>query len=348
MKRTQLTLLVVLILSIILAGLALLPEKRLIIDKFSVVNENQILLPNSNIDANLFDVCVLELTQAVAYEPGAMLFTSQYFPQFSYNLRFDFDSGPANRLNKIYIYAPSHRAWVGIIKDILIIPSTNGPMPELQRVLFIRSNPWTKIRALSSNFTRYYDPKLGSVFALASPLFFNNSYNVLMGPWIWGIIAILLAVAIGCAIYKPDPIIFKISLLGFIILFLLLWLILDLRNNTYYLKGMRRDASQYWGKSLSDKRGIVNLSSDFISFMRFCDEAIPSDGKIINYVSEKIPGTADGALHHTQLYFNLRPRLNTTKEYYVVYGTEQSKLEIPVQGLKMFKKFHDLAYILTK
>jgi len=42
------------------------------------------------------------------------------------------------------------------------------------------------------------------------------------------------------------------------------WGLLDLQNNIYYFKAMKRNASLYWGKSMLEKKGIATGSAEFI------------------------------------------------------------------------------------
>ncbi len=317
-----------------------------------------IVIPGINIDADNYDVCEIELKCPVAFDGGMLLFTSRYNQQFSYNFRYDFDTGLSGRFNKLYIYAGSHGAWQGIIKDILIIPATNAQYADIKNIKFIHSSPGTKIRAVWAGFTRYYDPRLGTCFQIASPLFVDDAYNSVMMPLLWGAILLLALSVASVNIFKLNPLISKAAVCVFVVFFLALWGLLDLRNNVYYLKAIGRDAGLYWGKSLSEKREIVTGAPDFIRFMKFCDEVIPMDARVFNFVATEIPGTPKDALNCTQFFFNLTPRPNslrtivperTPPPFYIVYGTGRKDIKgIDTGELKMYKQYHEKAFILTK
>jgi hypothetical protein len=308
-------------------------------------------IPNLYLDADWYDVCVVEMKLPIASDQGHLLFLSPYNQKYNFNFRFDFDGGKANRQNKIWINLRKHGAWQGIIPGVLIIPATNSGSASLKSIKFIQSKPFTKLRAWWSDFSYYYDPKLGTCFAMASPFFIKTSFNLLFMPFLWGLLALTIIISSGVMFFHMDERISKVAIAIFFLVLIVLWGLLDLRNNIYYLKAIRRDASLYWGKSLQVKKGIVTGSPDFINFMKFCDEAIPLDGQIFNFVSSDIPGTPRQALSDTQFYFNLRPRINfestkrVPKPFYVVYGSQKKE---ELRGLKLFKKYHENAYILTK
>lgn len=295
-----------------------------------------VTIPAMNVDADWYDVAEIESSVPIAYDTGYLLFTSPYNQRFDFNFRYDYDSGSAGNINKKYIYLNSHSAWQGIVRDIMIIPASGSQQAFIKSVIFIHANPWTKTKAWWSGFTRYYDPRLGSCFSMASPLFVREAFNIMVSPVFWVSIILLLGFSVVFNVIDFDQRIKKTMILIFICLLVILWGILDLRNNAYYLKAIGRDASVYWGKSLQEKREIINGNPDFIRFMRFCDEVIPANGRIFNYVANEIPGTPKDAMHVTQFYFNLRTRLNTLgtinpkimpHQFYVLYGIEQKEID---------------------
>ena len=228
---------------------------------------------------------------------------------------------------------------------VLLIPATEARSVKLKSIVFIKPNNLTKLRAAWNSFVYYYDPKLGTCFAMASPIFFNKAYSSFVQPFIWGLL-ILALVAIGLIkLSKLDGKYATYVMSVFLMILFLFWLILDLRTNVYYGKAVFRNIDRFWGKSLIEKRGIVNNSPDFIDFISFCDKHIPLDAQIVNLVAKDIPGTAHGALANTQTSYNLRPRLVSAKKYYIVYGEYDKE---KVKGLKLFKQFHPNAFIMVE
>jgi len=276
---------VLLIIALVASGILLnSPEDEIVFD-YSKRLDNLFVVPLNNLDADWYDVCELEMATPVAYDQGRMLFLSPYNRDFNFNFRYDFDTGRANRNNRIWIDLKKHSAWQGSIRGILIVPAANADTVTLKKIRFVHGNLWTEIKAWWGGFTYYYDPLLGTCFAMASPFFIKGSYNALFVPLLW--VAFILAGVLALF----DKRIAKIAIGAFFLLAFLIWGMLDLRYHVYYLKAMRRDANLYWGKSLHEKRKIVTGDPEFIDFMKFCDEAIPLNGKIINGVPTNLPKT---------------------------------------------------------
>ncbi len=293
-----------------------------------------IAIPNMNLDADWYDVCLLEMKLPVAYDRADLFFLSPYNRRFDRRFTLTFDTGRANRFNRLWVDLKKHGAWQGIVHGVLIIPGTNSKTADLRRISFIHANLKTKILAWWSDFIRYYDPLLGTCFAMASPYFIKGSYNSLWVPFLWGILGLVIIVLIGSSIFALDERIRRNAVAVFFLILILAWGLLDLRNNVYYLKAMRRDINLYWGKTLQEKREIATGSPEFIKFLKFCDESIPLDGKIFNFVPREIPGTPVGYLSEVQLFLSLRPRYNeyfkfssTPRHYYIFYDTNRDEVK---------------------
>lgn len=294
-----------------------------------------LVVPQMNIDADRYDVCVIEGNWPIAYDQGRLLFISPFNRQFDYYFRYDFDTGTAGRINRRYIDLRSHGAWQGIIKAILILPATNAEQVSLKSVKFIQANPWTRIKAWWSAFTRYQDPMLGSCFAMATPILMGRPFNPLIVPAVWVMLAIFGLVSAGIYWLQADRRITQIALIIFLAAMVLAWGLLETRNNVNYLKAIARDVSLYWGRSIQEKRGIVVGDPEFIRFMGYCDEQIPMDARIINLIPADVPGTPSMYLTGTQFGFCLRPRLESFYQfsgelpdsYYLVYKGDPKRLQ---------------------
>lgn len=294
-----------------------------------------VVVPNVRIDADYYNVCILEIKQPVAFGQGRLFFLSPYNRQYDFNFRFDFDSGKANRFNKILIDLRKHAAWHGFIREILIAPPVDSKTVHLKSIRFVHANPWTTLRALWSDFTLYSDPLLGTCFAMASPLFLGKNFNSRFIPILWGILLISGLILGGTTVFRLDSKSKKIIIAIFFLVFLLLWILLDLRNTVHYLKAIKRDTSLYWGKPLEIKRGIVTGDPEFVDFINFCDKNIPLTGKIFNFVPNDLPGTPRDYLSTTQVGFILRPRFYSyarfskeiPKPYYIFYKSKVSEIK---------------------
>jgi hypothetical protein len=155
-------------------------------------------------------------------------------------------------------------------------------------------------------------------------------------PFFWILLFITLVIIIGVSIFRLDIRFSKISIGIFFSILLLAWGLLDLGNNIYYFKAIRRNASLYWGQDMVEKRGVVTGNPDFIRFMKFCDDYIPMEGHIFNYVARDYSGSAEDALAATQFNFNLRPRVKSLrlratgempKPYYILYRYQQREIK---------------------
>lgn len=294
-----------------------------------------VVMPKINLGAENYDVAIIDMKQPVAHGGGRLFFISPYNQRFQHNFSLPFDTGGADKFNRIYIDLKRHPAWKGIIRALLIVPATNSDKMSLKSITFVQSNPWTKLRAWMSDFTRHYDPKLGTCFAMASPIFLGKTFNMWFIPILWWLLAIVLLILVIDHFSEIDPRIKRYSILVFFIIFLMLWGVLDLRNNVYYLKAMRRNANLYWGKTLWEKKGINAGDKEYIKFMRFCDENIPKEGWIYNFVPWELPGTASRYLSTTQFYYNMRPDFKRLfrklemepKPYYVYYKPKDKKIK---------------------
>ena len=313
-----------------------------------------IVFPDLRVDADSNNVCQLEIENPIAYETGRLFFLSQFNPSFDMNFSYEYDSGRGNRFNQIYLNLAKHPAWQGYTGGFLLIPGEGAAWVKLGPIRFIHANILTGARAVWSDFVRYYDPKLGTCFAMASPFFWKEGYNPFFIPYLWGLLILAAVILAAVKIFHFDPRTGEIAIAAFFIAFLLVWFVLDLRNNIYYLKAMRRDAMLYWGKPLEQKRGIVTGDPEFVGFMNFCDEHIPMDGKIFNLVPKELPGTPFQYLSSTQVFFILRPRLESfyhlpgkdPRPYYIVYKNNPQDLK-GIDKPKLFKRFNADAYILT-
>jgi len=280
-----------------------------------------VVVPQMNIDAEYYDVCVIEGSWPIAYDQGHLLFISRFNRQFDYNFRYDYDTGKSGRMNRRYIDLGGHGAWQGSIPAVLILPATDADQVSLKRISFIHANPWTRIKAWWSAFTRYQDPLLGTCFAMATPIFMGKPFNPYFAPVLWVLIIICGMVVGGVHLFQADQRISKITLAVLCIALFLAWGVLDLRNNVYYLKAISRNISLYWGRSILESRGIVVGDPGFIYFMKFCDENIPINAKVYNQVPVDVPGTPPNYLAGVQYWANIRPRFSDggSESYYIFY-----------------------------
>lgn len=287
--------------------------------------ESYIVVPQINLDADYYDVCVIEGDWPIAYDQGHLLFISPFNETFDYNFRYDFDTGSAGKRNRRYINLNYHGAWQGMIKAILLLPATDAKQVSLKGIRFIHSNPWTKIKAWLSDFTRYSDPLLGTCFAMATPIFMGKPFNPFFVPVLWGFLAVYGIIAVGVYLFKADRKISKIAAGVVLIVIMLAWGLLDLRNNVYYLKAISRNISLYWGKPIDVRRGIVVGDPEFINFIKFCDEQIPLQAKVISQIPDELPGTPASYLSRVQYGPNLRPRFaeGKAKTYYIFYRSQK-------------------------
>jgi len=309
-------------------------ESRLTGDALELIKGRQelyVIIPQMNVDADYYDVCDIEGTWPIAYDQGHLLFISPFNKNFDYNFRYDFDTGGAGKKNKRYLDLSAHGAWQGMVKAVLVIPATNAKKMSLKGIRFIHANPWTKIKAWWSNFTRYYDPLLGTCLSMASPIFIGQPFNPLFVPILWLILVVCGIIFAGVYIFKAKPMIATVSMGICLILIFLAWAILDLRNNVVYLKGIARNISLYWDKSIQERRGLVVGDKEFIDFMKFCDKNIPLDAQINNQVPIEIPGIPSNYLRAVQFIANLRPRYYEhikeaeIKTFYIYYKPQNKE-----------------------
>jgi hypothetical protein len=314
-------------------------------------------IPRLNIDSAWYDVCVIEMKSPRAYDPGMLLFLSPFNKTYEQKYGFEFDTGPAGKFNKIILDLPAHGAWQGIIPGILIVPGMGNETAEIRTIRFIKSNPWLKCKAIWAMYSMYADPRLGTCFAMASPIFFGRMYNKRLAPWLWGWLALISALVILIFFLRLDKKVVSALLIVFFAVVLAAGAFLDLRNIAYYFKGMGRDINLYWGKSLLEKRGQVIGDPKFAEFMKFCDENIPLDARVINCVPEEVPYTPFQYLSATQVGFNLRPRSfsyldlpeDKVRTFYIFYKSDICKREgITAKDLRMYKRYESDAYIMTK
>lgn len=285
------------------------------------VGQLYVVIPQMKVDADYYDVCVIEGSWPIAYDQGHLLFISPFNRQFDMNFRYDFDTGKAGKSRKRYIGLRDHEAWQGVVPAIMLMPTENAQQVSLKSIRFIHANPWTKIKAIWSGFTRYYDPKLGTCLAMATPILMGKPFNPFIVPILWIFLAICGCIIGGVHFFHANPKITKITAAICFAVIITAWGLLDLRNNVYYLKAISRNISLYWGKSIQEKRGIVVGDPEFIDFMKFCDENIPLDVKIINQVPNELPGTPASYLSQVQYWANLRPRFyeGSPRSYYIFY-----------------------------
>jgi hypothetical protein len=294
-----------------------------------------VVIPQINLNADLYDVCILEMKLPIAFDQGSLFFLSPYSTRKE-RVSLDFDTGKADHFNRLWINVSKHDDWKGIVRDIVLIPATNSENVSLKSIQFVRGNLASKLRAWWSDFTRYFDPGLGASFGWSSPYFIKGSFNSLLLPFFWTLLALVLLILAGVSIFRLDKRISKLVVGTSFFVLLVAWGLLDLQNNIYCLKAMKRNASLYWGKSMLEKKGIATGSAEFIRFMKFCDEYIPMDGFIFNYGYRDNLGSSEDALAATQFNFNLRPRVESLKliaagqipkPYYVFYRTQQKEIK---------------------
>jgi len=289
-----------------------------------------LIIPQMNIDADYYDVCVLEGSWPIAYDHGRLMFISPFNKQFNFNFRYDFDTGRAGKNNKQYLDLQSHGAWQGIVKAVLILPATNAQQVFLKSVRFIHANPWTKARAWWSAFTRYSDPLLGTCFAMATPILIGKPFNHFFVPLFWFLLVICGVIVLGVCLLKADRRISNAVIVLFMVVFIFAWGLLDLRNNVYYLKAISRNISLYWGKPMQEKRGIVVGDPEFIDFMKFCDDHIPIQARIYSQIPDELPGTPASYLSRVQYWANQRPRFNegSAQSYFVFYKPQWTDWQV--------------------
>jgi hypothetical protein len=296
--------------------------------------EGFIVLPMLNLDADWYDVCVIKEKSPIAYDQGRLFFISPYNQRYDFNFSFGYDTGCAEHENIISINLKNHPAWQGIIKEVLFIPAASAKAVNISSIEFIHSNLWTKLRAWWSDFTYYSDPRLGTCFSMGTPVFFGNGFNNIIAPFLLALFLLSALILLVLRMTKTNDVWVKTIIIAFFMMFLFFWALLDLRNNAFQLKTMMRDANLYWGKSLQEKRGIVIGDPEFARFMQYCDDSIPYDGRIFNFVSYNTPGAPRAYLATVQFYYLLRPMNSylyyASKEdprpYYIFYLSDLKAL----------------------
>jgi len=290
-----------------------------------------LVIPHLTFFAGQYDVCVIEGRWPIAFDQAHLLFISPFNQQFNFNVRCDFDTGLAGGWNKRYLDIGSHGAWQGMIKGVLLLPGEGADRIRLKSITFIKPNSWTRLKAIWSAFIRYRDPLLGTCFAMATPILAGKPFNPFVLPIVFGVLVIGGSIMAGVRIFQADQRISKITAIICLVITMLAIVTLDMRNNVFYLKGIMRNVSLYWGKSIQEKRGIVVGDRDFTDFMRFCDENIPLDVRIFNQVSIDLPGTPPNYLAAVQYAANLRPRFydpqtwGRKRSYYIFYKPKDHK-----------------------
>ena len=274
--------------------------------------EFYVVIPQINLNADLYDTCVIEMESPVAYDQGSLLFLSPHNAKKE-KTTLDFDTGKANHMNRLWINVRKHHDWHGVIRDVIFFPSTNSQSVNLKSIMFVRGNLATRLRAWWGDFTCYSDPLLGAVFGWPSPYFISDWFNPLVLPFFWILLLVAVILVICVYLFRLDVQFSRIPVGIFSCALFVAWAMLDLSNNVYYFKAMRRNANLYWGQSMEKKKGIVTGNQDFIGFMKFCDDSLPMDGQIFNYVSRDYSGSAEDALGATQVNFNLRTRVESLK-----------------------------------
>ena len=303
-----------------------------------------VVVPDLKIDGFWYDVCVIELMTPMAYDQGHLLFISPINQSYESNFGYDFDTGRDDKFNKIWINLTRHGAWQGNIREVLIILGTDSNSASIKSIRFIHGNFFEKIKAWWGDFSRYYDPRLGSCFVMASPFFVRTSFTLFFLPFYWWFLGGSIVVYALLYFIKIDARILKVIIAIFILVILLVWGLLDLRNNVYYLKSIGRNISLYWGKSLQEKRGIITGNQEFIDFMKFVDENIPLRARVFNHIAYNTSPQGHSYFPENQFNYNLRPRLESfyqfsheiPKRYYVVYGqalpqlrgTDQTQMQV--------------------
>jgi len=308
-----------------------------------------LFIPNISLNAESYDICVLEMNSPTAFDQGRLFFLSPYNQKYDMNISLDFDTGRANHFNKIFINLKKHPAWQGFISGFLLMPASDAGVVRLRSIKFIKSNTWTKLRAFWADLCHYFDPRLGTCFGMASPQFFNKSFNQVFVPFLWGFLLVVVLVLFAQRTFDLNVKFSNALIIAFFIVYAVLWGTLDVRNNVHYLKAIQRDINLYWGKDLKAKRGIVSGDRKFVEFMDFCDKEIPMKGKIINCVEKDLPGTAYNYLSSTQVYFILRPRQAASRSYYIFYNIslEKARANNERKNLRVYKIYDDRAFILT-
>ncbi len=309
-----------------------------------------VVMPQINLNADYFDVCILEMELPIAYDQASFVFLSPDNAKKE-KITLDFDTGKANRLNHLSISVSKHDDWHGIIRDIVLYPATNSDNVSLKSITFVRANPVTKLHAWWNDFTRYFDPLLGAVFGWPSPYFVADWFNPLVLPFILILLFITLLIIISVFIFRLDIRFSNVSIGIFFLILLLAWGMLDVGNNIYYIKAIRRNVSLYWGKDIWEKRSITTGNPEFIRFMKFCDDNIPMDGYIFNYVARDYLGSAEDALGATQFNFNLRTRVESLRlraagemprPYYVLYRYQEQEFK----GKELEQSIADRDFVL--
>lgn len=284
-----------------------------------------LVIPQLNIDADYYDVGEIEGSGPVAYDHGSLLFISPYNSNFDYNYRYDYDTGNAGVGYRRHIDLKQHRAWQGVVKAVLILPASDAKQMSLKGIRFIHANPWTKIKAWWSGFTRYSDPLLGTCFVMNTPLFIGQPFNPFFVPILWALLGICGVITVGVNLLEADRRITRIAVGIFLLVIISVWGLLDLRNNVVYIKAISRNISLFWGKTIQERRGIVVGDPEFIDFMKFCDDNIPLKAKVFNQLPDEIPGTPVSYLSRVQYAANLRPRFydplapGLSRSYFIYY-----------------------------
>lgn len=280
-----------------------------------------LVIPQLNLNADFYDVCVIEGAMPVAYAQAQLLFISPFNNRFDYNFRYVYETGINGKMNKRYIDLLTHGAWQGLIRAVLILPTTSAKPLTLKRVKFVRANLWTNIKMWWSTFVYYRDPTLGTCFAMATPIFMGKLFNPFFVPIFWGLLVLGGLVLIGARYLKVNRKVSKIAIILVLLIIIAALGVLDLRNNVVHLKAIARNINLYWGKSIQEKRGIVIGDPAFVDFMKFCDENIPIEARVFNQVPNEVPGTAINYLSCVQYWANFRPRFpkDLSRSFYIFY-----------------------------
>lgn len=306
------------------------------------------IIPNVNINANEYDLCEIKLSLPIAFEQGELFFISPYNRNFDQKFMLPYYTGPAGSFNRAYVDLKRHPAWQGYIPAVLILFPMQAESCAIKEIKFVRSNWNAKISAIWSDFTHYYDPKLGTCFGMASPVFLDSTYQSFSAPILWGLLCICLIALFCINVFKMNHAFRVGGIIVFTVIFFVFAGILDLRNNVYYIRSIQRNLNLYAGKSADEKRGTVIGDMKFVQFMRFCDEKVPPDAKIVNRVAKETPFAPVDYLAATQVSYLLRPRTGnlpgfaavSPEAYYIYYySSADSRLKIRL-------RFNNEAFIM--
>lgn len=244
--------------------------------------------PEFNIDAEEFGTISLKINSDHS-GPARLFWATSLDPQINEQKSISF-SLTQGRHDYIFNLKARNQYWLGFVGQLVLFPEGGVSNLKIESAKACLGNFWTNSQAGWQEFFAFEAPQLRTVNFIYGPKINGTSVNL----YLYGLILLSALWLLAYFYFRPKKkrLTWPAWSYRVVLICLVFWFSLDLRQLVDQARIIRLDFQSFWGQDLESKRRTVAFG-DFYDFVRFASTQLP-------------PGSTYTLLHQPAYYFQER------------------------------------------